>query len=341
MKQLIKPFMLRAGDTVATITTSWAGANAVPYRYEIGKKALESFGVKVIETPNALKTQEELHEHPELRASDLMWAFENPTVKAIIGIIGGNDSIRMLPFVNFNTIRDNPKIFMGFSDPTAVHMMCHHAGLSSIYGPTILTGFAENCGMNPYIVNSVKKTLFDNSIIGDIKPSEQWTEQMLDWFVPENQNIPRQMTFNMGPVCVQGKSNAKGRLLGGCFDILSQIDDTEIFPTDWTDTILFIECSESAPSEEAFKNWLEKMADRGVLQQWQGIIMGRPKNADGNLGKYENPLRQVLEKYNPDIPVLSRMDFGHTDPIFCIPYGALAEINPVQKKLTILESAVR
>ena len=109
---------------------------------------------------NSLKGSEFIYNNPEARAEDLMTAFQDTRVKAIIANIGGEDSIRLLPYIDFNVIRENPKIFMGYSDVTISHLFCHKAGLSSLYGPAILTDFAENVEMDPYTIEMVNRTLF-------------------------------------------------------------------------------------------------------------------------------------------------------------------------------------
>ena len=98
MKTLIKPKMLKENDCVATVSLSWGGAGLLPARYNHGKKQFEdSFGVKIIEMPNSMKTQE-LYDDPQLRLNDLMEAFKNPEIKAILTNIGGSDTIRLLQY---------------------------------------------------------------------------------------------------------------------------------------------------------------------------------------------------------------------------------------------------
>lgn len=115
--------------------------------------------------PNSLKGSEFIYNNPQARAEDLMTAFQDTRVKAIIANIGGEDSIRLLPYIDFNVIRENPKIFMGYSDVTVSHLFCHKAGISSFYGPAILTDFAENIEMHPYTVEMVKRTLFQMKLL--------------------------------------------------------------------------------------------------------------------------------------------------------------------------------
>jgi muramoyltetrapeptide carboxypeptidase LdcA involved in peptidoglycan recycling len=191
---MIKPQKLYDGDKVATVALSWGGPAVFPHRYQIGVQQLkEEFGLQVVAMPNTLGNADRLSRNPKARAEDLMQAFADPSVKGIIASIGGEDSIRLLPFIDFNVIRDNPKIFMGYSDTTISHLMCYKAGLVSFYGPCIMVEFAENCGMFPYIVESLHRTLFSSAVIGELRPSDGWVFEGLDWAEPANQQIRRKL----------------------------------------------------------------------------------------------------------------------------------------------------
>lgn len=102
MNKLILPKKLNFGDKIAVISTSWGGPGAFPYRYQIGKQRLESiFGLEVIETPHALCDPDWIYHNPGARADDLMQAFLDPTIKGIFSSIGGDDSIRLMPYISF------------------------------------------------------------------------------------------------------------------------------------------------------------------------------------------------------------------------------------------------
>ena len=123
MKPLIKPARLCPGDTVATISISGgrAGDEDLRWRYELGKKRLEEcFGLRVVETPHALRGSRWLYENPRARAEDLHWALENRAVKGIIANMGGDDSYRLLPYLDYELIRSHPKLLMGYSDITTM-----------------------------------------------------------------------------------------------------------------------------------------------------------------------------------------------------------------------------
>ena len=99
-----------------------------------------------------------------------MEAFADPAIKGIISTIGGDDSIRLLPYLDLQVIRDNPKVFLGYSDTTVTHLACFKAGLVSFYGPSVMAGFAEHGGIFPYTAASVRQTLFLPSRLGCFPP---------------------------------------------------------------------------------------------------------------------------------------------------------------------------
>ena len=114
--KLIKPKKLSRGSKIAAVTLSWGGPGDLPHRYEIGKKQFEEvFDVEVVETKHALKSAEWIYKNPQARADDLMRAFSDPSIEGIISTIGGDDSVRILPYLDLKLISSNPKVFMGFS----------------------------------------------------------------------------------------------------------------------------------------------------------------------------------------------------------------------------------
>ena len=137
---MMKPERLKKGDKVAIVSLSrgMLGEDWAIHKLDIAKERLENdFSLQVVVMPNALKGTKYLYEHPEARAKDFMDAFRDPSIKAIFNAIGGNDTIRLLPYIDFDIIKSNPKIFTGFSDTTVNHFMLHKAGLVSYYGASV------------------------------------------------------------------------------------------------------------------------------------------------------------------------------------------------------------
>ncbi|MEK4487194.1 S66 peptidase family protein [Psychrobacillus sp. FSL H8-0484] len=341
---LIKPKMLQAGDKVATISLSWGGAGEpdIKWRYEQGVERLEKvFQLEVVSMPNSLMGSDYLYENPKTRAEDLMNAFKDPTIKGIISNIGGSDSIRLLPYIDFNVIRDNPKVFIGYSDSTVTHLFCHKAGISSFYGPSVLMDFAENVEMDPYTVEALKKTLFSNEVIGEVEPALEWTSERLLWVI-ENKDKQRQMTSNRGYEVLQGSGVVQGKLIGGCIEVLEFAKGTSLWPEKsyWKDSILFFETSEDMPEPTSIEYWLRNYGSQGILQQAKGIIFGKPQNEKYYEEYKESILRIMKELDLNELPILYNMNFGHTEPKFVLPYGAMAEINCDHVTFSILDSGV-
>ncbi len=342
---MIKPQKLQKGDKIATISLSWGGAGTFPYRYEAGKKQLqEVFGLEVVETKNALKSAKWIYENPKARAEDLMEALQDKSIKAIISNIGGDDSIRLLPYINFDIIRNNPKIFLGFSDSTIAHFCFYKAGVTSFYGTSTLVGFAENNGMHSYQIKDIKNTLFSNKKSRIITPNtDGWTSERLNWEDPKNQNISRTLTSSKQWKFLQGEKVVTGELLGGCADVLETLKDTQLWvqPSEWKGKIMFLETSEVMMPPHYFKWILRNYVASGIMQNIVGLIIGRPYD-NKYVKEYEEALIQVIrdEANLKELPIITEMDFGHTCPTFTIPYGIKAEINPINKTFSIVENAL-
>ena len=207
---MIKPKKLKKGDKVAIVSLSsgLAGEEMFIHRYELGKKRLEQLGFNVVTMKNALKGIEYLYNHPEKRAEDFMEAILDKDIKGIICNIGGDDTIRLLPYIDFKAIANNPKVFMGYSDTTINHFMMQKAGVVSYYGPAVMTDFAENNNMHTYTLKYINEVLLENMEDIVIKSSDKWTSEYLDWAIEENNNISRKMNEEKyGYEVLQGKRN--------------------------------------------------------------------------------------------------------------------------------------
>ena len=344
----IKPKLLRPGSRIAAISLSWGGPGDIPYRYQIGKRQFEDeFDVTVIETEHALRDADWLFKNPKARADDLMAAFIDATIDGIISTIGGEDSIRTLPYLDLDLIRDNPKVFMGFSDTTISHAACFKAGMVSFYGPSFMAGFGENGGMFPYMVESVRRTLFSTQPIGVIEPNrEGWTVEHLPWENPENQSIRRKLNPCTGWKFHQEAGVVEGQLFGGCVEVLDWLRGTDYFPaaTDLQGAVLFLETSEEGVPPSFLTRFVRCLAAMDVLEGLNGILLGRPGGGvdPDTFHEYDEALcKAVREEYGlNDMLIVTNMDFGHTDPMFVIPIGMKARIDSTKQEISIDEAAV-
>ncbi|MBL0402771.1 LD-carboxypeptidase [Microvirga aerilata] len=350
-RPLVKPRALQTGDRVAVVSTSWGGPAVFPHRYEAGKRYLaDAFGLDVVEMPHALRDVSWLDRNPQARADDIHQAFADPSINGVIASIGGDDAIRLIPHIELSVIANNPKVFLGYSDPTVLHFGCLKAGLCSFYGPTIMSGFAENGGMHTYAETSLRKAIFQTSPqilpMGEVEPNRDgWTVEHLPWNDPENQNRRRTLTPSTGPRALQGTGTVQGHLIGGCAEVLEMLKGSEWWPPVqyWNGAILFYETSEEAPPAGQVLRWLRNFAAQGILSRLSGIVLGRPGGQTDEAYRTEQEadiLRALDEAGLHHLPVLAELDFGHTDPIATMPYGVRAEIDCGRSALSVLEPGV-
>lgn len=343
--QLIKPPRLKPGDKIATVSLSWGGAGDPEFlwRYEQGKQRLEQvFGFQVVEMPLTLKGSNYVYNNPKARARDLMQAFLDPSIKGIISCIGGDESVRMLPYIDYNVIRKNPKVFMGYSDTTVTHMICRKAGVSSFYGPAVLSEFAENIKMYDYTVHWIQQVLFSAAPIGDIPAAEGWTSEYLPWLI-ENKETQRLLKPNTGYEVLQGSGVHEGELIGGCIEVLEMLKGTEVWPEpdEWDGKLLFFETSEDKPDPNMFGYWLRNYGSQGILHKVKGLLFGKPYD-EAFMDDYRAMILRIVrdELRLTELPIFFNMNFGHTSPMSILPYGARAAIDCDNKRFTILESGV-
>lgn len=342
--KMIKPKRLKKGDKIAIVSLSWGGLGDkdLIHKYEIAKKRLEEdFGLEVVCMPHALSGSEFVAQNPALRAKDFMDAFMDDSVAAIFSAIGGDDTIRTLPYIDFDIIRTHPKIFMGYSDTTVNHLMMYKAGVVSFYGPSVMCEFGEYVKMFDYTKKAVQDILFEEWEAYEILPSPEWTDSQITW-AEESINTPYVMRKDEhGYEVLNGRGKARGHLLGGCLDVFLMANGTEIWPEldAWHGAILFFETSEEKPAPDFLLWTLRNMAAQGILKVIRGIVVGKPKD-ETYYEEYKEVIKRVVaeEEGLTELPILYNINIGHAKPIGILPYGIEAEIDCDEKKFRLLES---
>jgi muramoyltetrapeptide carboxypeptidase LdcA involved in peptidoglycan recycling len=343
---LIKPKRLQVGDTVAAISLSSGLAGRFPQAYETAKKNLEDiYGLKVISTPHALKDPDWIYQHPKERAEDLHWALENSEVKGIISMIGGYESVRILPYLNPDLICKHPKVFIGFSDTTIQHMAFLNAGVTSFYGPSMLAGIA-NLRAYPYMLESFRQALFEGHT-GPWQAAPQWSETFLDWATPDyaaKAHEPLGLQEGEGWQWLQGEKRVEGPLIGGCIEVLEMLKGTRWWPKPelFQNAVLYLETSEEAPPISAVEYWLRNYASQGILETIAGLLWARPANysTEMKVQLYQGIRKVLAEIGREDMPVVANLDIGHTTPMMVLPNGCKVALDPHQKRLELLEAGV-
>ena len=340
------PERLKKGDKVAVVSLSSGilGEENLIHKYYIAKERLEKeFGLEVVCMPHTLMGVDFIYNHPELRARDLMEAFSDSSIKGIICAIGGDDTIRLLPYIDYDIIRNNPKIFVGYSDSTINHFMMQKAGLVSFYGVSLMNSFGEYVKMFDYTKDAVNNILFNDAKDYEIKSSEYWSSDFIPWSVDNINKEKKLRKEEHGYEVLQGSGIVTGKIIGGCIDVFMMAVATELWPTldEWKDKILLIETSEDKMSPGYLVWFLRNLAAQGIFDRVKGIIVGKPSE-EVYYEEYKDAIRKVLKEYNhSNLPVLYNINIGHTLPTGLIPLGSNVEVDFDQKKIKLLESPTR
>ncbi|HSX03914.1 MAG TPA: S66 peptidase family protein [Rhabdochlamydiaceae bacterium] len=318
-----------------------------PWVYKQGLNRIrEIFKLVPVEFPTACQSPEYLSQNPEARAKDINEAFSDPSIKGIIATIGGIDQIRILPYLDKEIISRNPKIFMGYSDCTNLHLFLWNLGIISYYGGAVMTQFAMGGGMQNYTIDSIKKSLF-HPPIGHVSAASEYSDADLDWADENNLNKKRPVYPSKGWYWHNTQEQIiEGRLWGGCLEVLDlHLSVRRYLPAfeKLDGSILFLETSEEMPSEGLVYCFISALAEIGFLQRFKAILMAYPKaqfcdrqppeGRDAFILNQQNAVKNALKDYNIALPVIFNMNFGHTDPQIIIPNGGDVRIDCAAKTI--------
>ena len=342
---MIKAERLHQGDTIGIISPSSALAGLVPHRLNAAVTNLENMGFKVKIGKNATKVTEYTAGSVEERVEDIHAMFADDEVRAIVCAIGGFHANQIIDKLDYQLIATHPKIFVGFSDISVLHFALYtQSNLVTFYGPTAIPQFGSVFGVDPYTETGFLKAVTQAESIGEVLPSEQWTEEMLDWFSKKDLERPQEMQPNSGYKWLY-EGVAEGDLVGGCITSILHLRGTKYWP-DFQGKIFFWEIPESSadftkgePLSRVDAH-LTDLALSGVFDEIAGMVIGRPR---GYSESETEKLHDVIRKYvgSRRYPVLFNVNIGHTDPITTLPLGVRARLDSSAKSFTILESAVR
>lgn len=316
--QKIIPEKLKKGDKVMIIAPA-RGLKIIGQDVrEIATQRLNSLGLEVVFAPN---TTDENWDYMgsssiEKRVEDIHTAFKDKSVKAILTVIGGFNSNQLLKYLDYDLIKNNPKIVCGYSDITALlNAIKSQTGLVTYYGPHFSTlGMKLGCD---YTFEHMTKMLIEEGI-SDANPSEIWSDDL--WFLNQDK---RDFEANEGHWIIN-EGNAKGTIEGGNLCTYNLLLGTPYRHKFTEDTILFIEDTESSPLPDIERD-IQAIIHQEDFKHVKGIVIGRfQKGSKITKEGLEFIIKTKEELKN--IPVIANVDFGHTYPILTIPLGGTAII---------------
>lgn len=338
-----KPNKLEKGDVVAIVSPSWGGPSVFPHIYENGLNVLRKWGLEIKEYPTARAANDFLSKNPQARAKDINDAFADPNVKAIFASIGGDDSVRILPFIDNETIANNPKILLGYSDTTTLLTFCNLQGIVTFHGPAIMAGFSQMESLPESFQSHVYNMLFKTSESIRYFPYGKYCDGYPDWTDEKNLGKTKELKPDGGWKVIQGKGAVEGKLFGGCIEVLEFMKGTDFWPSKsfWNRRILFLETSEEKPPIEHVRRMLRNYGVLGVFDKVSAVLFGRPHDySDEEKTKFEAMIKDVIggEFGKDDLPIMANMDFGHTDPQLVLPLGVMARVDFDNKDFELIET---
>lgn len=315
---VVKPARLRPGDTVGLVEP--AGFTDDAFDLDLVKETIVAMGLVPKPAKHLVERNGYLAGTDADRAADINAMFADPQVRAVFATRGGWGCARVLPYLDFKTIRANPKLLIGFSDITALHLaFAARAGFVTIHGPNAASSWPR------FSWDAFRAIAFDGAT-----PLLANPEGHEDRLVQRSGRI---RTFRGG--------KASGRLLGGNLTVLSTLMGTPWVP-DFEGVILFIEDVSEQPYR--IDRMLTQLSLAGVLGKVAGVVFGQCTDCGPSGASYGGfTLSEVLQQHLGalGVPAFQGALFGHVASQFSLPVGCRAEIDADAGTIRLLEAAVR
>lgn len=318
--------------TIGVFSSSSPISATVPIRYDRGKEYLASKGFQIVD--GNLFREQDFYRSGSIkqRADEFNQLLYNDEVQVLMAAIGGNNTNSILPYIDYEYLKNHPKIIIGYSDTTALLLGIYaKTGLVTFYGPALASSFGEFPPFVDMTFDYFKTIICDDiSIPYEYKMPSVWTDEFINW---SQQDRSKEENTNSW-VCVT-PGICRGRLIGGNLNTMEGFFGTEYMPEIKAGDILFIEDSlkDACTIERTFS--MLKLA--GVFERIGGIILGKHEKFDDN-GTGRKPYEILLEVLNDcQIPFLAEFDCCHTHPMFTMPIGCQVELNATDKRIVLLE----
>ncbi|GIF44913.1 muramoyltetrapeptide carboxypeptidase LdcA involved in peptidoglycan recycling [Actinoplanes xinjiangensis] len=334
---------LSPGDRVAVVSPSFAAPALFPAVHELALHRIRDvLGLEPVEFP----TTRRHGASPADRAADLMAAWADPSIRAVFATIGGNDQITLLPYLDPEVFRADPKPFLGFSDNTNLLNWLWFHGIPGFHGGSTMVHLARGAGIDPEHLTSLRAALFEKTEL-EIRPLPEFCEEELGWDRPEALTQSPPSVPSPGWFWHQPDRVVTGPTWGGCLEILhaNLAAGRWIHPAErYAGSVLLLETSEEMPSGDEVFTMVRNAGERGLLRQFPAVLVATakgtalfdPRPPEQRAAYREEQRAAVLNAmamYNPEAMVVFGVDFGHTAPQWVLPYGGRITVDGPARRI--------
>ena len=340
---LVSPAKAAPGDRVAVVSPSFAAPGEAPAVHEQAMRRLEALtGLVPVEFP----TTRRLGATAQDRAADLNAAFGDPTIRAVLATIGGEDQITVVPHLDAGLVRADPKPFLGYSDNTNILSWLWTQGVAGFYGGSTQVHLGPGPGLDACHEAALRAALLTGGRLEVTDPGES-EDFGIDWHDPRaltsyGEREPTEPWHWTGPA-----RSVTGRTWGGCIEVLQWLLTAGRFPMDSSvlaGGVLLLESSEEVIPAQEFGMILRSLGERGLLDAVDAVLVGRPAasnverrpDAAGRAAHRDaqrDTAVDVIGRYNADAVVCVGIPFGHTRPQWILPYGGRVTVDGVERRV--------
>lgn len=341
--ELVHPPKAQPGDRIAVICPSFAAAGAFPQLHEQAMRRLtEVTGLIPVEYP----TTREIGATPQARAADINAAYADPEIRAILAVIGGDDQITVIPHLDADLARADPKPFLGTSDNTNLHHWLWANGVASFYGGSSQVHLGPGPAVDDIHARSLRAALLTGERLEITDPGES-EDVGVDWADPRalesfgEREVTEPWSWHGPPRSVTGSA------WGGCLEVIEWILTAGRFPFPagiLQGGVLLVETSEELLPARNVGWILRSLGERGILGAVDAVLVARPPVSDltrrpsaGERARLRTEQRdavvEVVGRYNPEAVVCVGIPFGHTRPQWILPHGGAITIDGTERRI--------
>jgi muramoyltetrapeptide carboxypeptidase LdcA involved in peptidoglycan recycling len=334
----------RPGDRVAVLSPALAAPAVSAAVHEQAMRRLEEItGLIPVEYP----TTRQLGASAEARADDVMAAFADPTIRAVLATVGGDDQITVIPHIDVGVLAAHPKPFLGYSDNTHLHNLLWSAGVQSFYGGSTQVHLGAGPAVDEVHRVSLRAALLDGGELELTDPGESEDHGLL-WTDPRALDETGEREATEPWVWAGPARSVAGATWGGCIEVIYQIALAGRMPAveDLEGAVLLLETSEETPPAEHVRRWVRALGEGGVLGAVAGVLVARPPVTSFDTLVPERSERDALRaaqrdavvsevaRYNPDAVVCVGVPFGHTRPQWIVPHGGDVRLDAASRTVS-------